>query len=88
MIKDGVMSPIVFGIWKGIVETYTKCRLTYPSDKFVAISGLAVVFQELIKDIYLAGLWKSRLLDCLVWEVLWYVDRILKPAIYKAPSWS
>lgn len=87
-IKNGMMAPMVFGMWKAIVETYSECRLTYPSDKLVAISGLAVLFQELTEDIYLAGLWKSRLLDCLVWEVRWYVERISKPATYRAPSWS
>jgi hypothetical protein len=60
--------------------------MTNPSDKLVAIAGLA---KKLAKpnDRYVAGLWKSRLHEQLQWYVISYYPRQPRPA-WRAPSWS
>jgi len=62
------MSDDLLELWSRVVEEYTRCSLTRPSDKLVAISGLAQLFQEETGDQYLAGMWKSRFLECLNWQ--------------------
>src|SRR5437764_1121155 len=65
--RKGILSDTVLELWSKIVNEYTRCGLTRPIDKLVAISGLAQLFQEETGDQYLAGMWKSRLLECLNW---------------------
>ncbi|KAF2247298.1 HET-domain-containing protein [Trematosphaeria pertusa] len=48
-------------LWHGIVEMYTKCNLTYTTDKLVALSGIAKLMEQALDDEYCAGLWRSRL---------------------------
>ncbi|XP_044723828.1 heterokaryon incompatibility protein (HET) domain-containing protein [Hirsutella rhossiliensis] len=38
--------------WREVVEVYTKCGLTYPRDKLVAISGLAKLIQSIFNVDY------------------------------------
>jgi hypothetical protein len=52
-----------------IVEEYSQCEITIPGDKPPALSGIARLVQEATADVYLAGLWKSRLRDSLEWSV-------------------
>ncbi|KAM4060740.1 heterokaryon incompatibility protein [Hirsutella rhossiliensis] len=40
--------------WREVVEVYTKCGLTYPRDKLVAISGLAKLIQSIFNVDYYA----------------------------------
>ncbi|KAH7074856.1 heterokaryon incompatibility protein-domain-containing protein [Paraphoma chrysanthemicola] len=78
--------------WSEIVETYSKTTLTVPSDKLVALSGLASLFRSVTNDEYVAGLWRS----CLEHMLLWFItppseiDCIpaVRPITYRAPSWS
>jgi hypothetical protein len=73
--------------WSKIVEHYSSCNLTKGEDKLIALSGLASRLQERLKDEYLAGMWRSCLLDSL----LWVADPEFHPkrsAEYRAPSWS
>jgi hypothetical protein len=80
-------------IWCGILEQYTKCRLTFLNDKLVAISGIARLFCEPLVDTYCAGLWIRRMPIELLWtRGMWDFP---KPALpkstqecYRAPSWS
>ncbi|KAE9374007.1 HET-domain-containing protein, partial [Stipitochalara longipes BDJ] len=82
--------------WMEIVEDYTTRSLTVAEDKLTAISSIAEahVFDD---DTYTAGLWKSWLLEGLMWFVPlkaistppWHIT--LFQARYKgyiAPSWS
>jgi len=57
----------VFDMWNSIVTRYTRGCLTYPTDKLVAISGLATRLQKLTNSRYLAGLWERHLADQLLW---------------------
>ncbi|KAF7678836.1 hypothetical protein GT037_002584 [Alternaria burnsii] len=79
--------------WLTILEQYTKCRLTFPKDKLVAISGIARLFCEPLADTYCAGLWIRRMPIELLWKR--GIRDIPKPAVpkstqecYRAPSWS
>ena len=73
--------------WSNIVLEYTRCDLTMGSDKLVAISGVVQMIRRMLKDEYLAGLWRKWL----PYHLLWYKE---KPAdtgrsvIYRAPTWS
>lgn len=49
-------------IWPDIVAQYSRCHLTYASDKPVAISGIARYFQTLgRKNVCIAGLWANTI---------------------------
>lgn len=84
-----------YRVWDGILQSYTRCALTKPADKFVAISGVVKEFTSLVGDDYLAGLWRRVFLDGLLWRV--HEDPStghFVPAVrpdesqYRAPSWS
>lgn len=90
--------------WHNVVRNYTARTLTKPKDKLPAISGLAQYIQrQRPNDRYLAGLWRTTLLDDLTWH--FHSPRALRlhpaaaatttlplgttpPAPPRAPSWS
>lgn len=82
----------VYHLWDKIVKTYTWGSLTKLEDKLIALSGLAKRVQEMLGVEYLAGLWKRILPSQLLWGV--YGNRqgnglpSVRPATYRAPSWS
>jgi hypothetical protein len=57
--------------WSTIVRQYTSCNLTNPSDKLVAISGLARRMHAGIGGTvnYIAGLWDRYLFLQLLWSL-------------------
>lgn len=71
-----------------------ECDLTYASDKFIALSGIAEEFQTMNNDVYLAGLWKVCFFtDQLLWCVKHTNTQLngqpsARLSIYRAPSWS
>ena len=73
-------------IWNIFVKTYTICDLTRPTDKLIALSGVAHFFQEITGDEYIAGLWRSRLVESLDWCV--YDPMAQLSSDYRAPPWS
>ncbi|KAI1777278.1 heterokaryon incompatibility protein-domain-containing protein [Hypoxylon cercidicola] len=76
------------GIWRRLVETYSRCTLTRKSDKLIALAGLASEFQKVVEDEYLAGLWKRNFHKQLNWNPDLLSEnhsRILPSA---APTWS
>ena len=72
--------------WDNIVRLYSGRILTFPSDKLIALSGIADFLGNIHKQEYLAGLWKSELPGSLLWRTrsCWSTSR---PS-YRAPSWS
>lgn len=65
-------------------------KLTYPSDKLPAISGLAAHFGSFLLGVnYLAGIWECGLIDALCWNLTSF-DNVprYRPEEYRAPSWS
>lgn len=78
-------------LWSNTVAAYTRCQLTYQTDKLIAISGLAKDMARLVNDEYLAGLWRRHL----PYHLLWFLEKpssISKSSkgsqSYIAPSWS
>ncbi|KAL1874521.1 hypothetical protein Daus18300_003540 [Diaporthe australafricana] len=73
--------------WKDeVLRPYSSRRLTKPTDKLVALSALASLFQARFKGNYLAGLWREDLLR----ELLWVTRASDKGRSESsdAPSWS
>lgn len=70
--------------WRRIVRVYTRAALTEERDKLVAISALAREMRVVTNDDYLAGLWRTSLVD----DLLWYAVHGKRPKSYRAPSWS
>lgn len=69
-----------------LVKAYTSRALTVPSDRVLAISGIAERYGTPFPSGYLAGLWQFSLLS----QLLWSADKPLqrRPEKYQAPSWS
>jgi hypothetical protein len=55
------------GQWATVVNAYSKCQLTFNSDKFTAFSGLTEYFGGLLSDEYCCGLWRPHLEIQLCW---------------------
>jgi hypothetical protein len=55
-----------------LVQQYSTRKLTIDSDKLPALSGLANLIAMKTGDTYLAGLWKSNLLNDLNWAIKAY----------------
>ncbi|KAF9549267.1 HET-domain-containing protein [Agrocybe pediades] len=72
-------------LWSHLINRYTACEISYSSDKLVAFSSVAEVYQNITNDEYLAGLWKHRFIDGLLWKCGAMRDR---PKEYRAPTWS
>jgi hypothetical protein len=73
-----------YGMWKNWVRTYSAMSLTYPSDKLAAISGIAKMFQYVVHDEYVAGMWRKDLIS----QLITWRGRTVRPSVYRAPSWS
>jgi len=89
--------------WRHSVQNYSKCGLTYPRDKLIAISGVAKEMSKVINDQYLAGLWRSQLPTTLLWSTepngpassfkhqklpTGAGDVWIRPRPLRAPTWS
>ncbi|ROT37165.1 HET-domain-containing protein [Sodiomyces alkalinus F11] len=80
--------------WAGLVEEYTALDLTFESDIFPALSGLAKSYRSILGSRYCAGLWERFLHEGLLWHVAggtmdqdhWAQAR--RPGLWRAPSWS
>uniref|UniRef100_A0A0D2Y6V8 Heterokaryon incompatibility domain-containing protein n=1 Tax=Fusarium oxysporum (strain Fo5176) TaxID=660025 RepID=A0A0D2Y6V8_FUSOF len=70
--------------WYSLLWIYGPRKLTKASDKLPAISGLASIFAQRLNDEYVVGLWRSKLLEGLLWQSL----RCRRVSDYRAPSWS
>jgi hypothetical protein len=55
-------------IWLSVVESYARRNLTQPSDKFKAISGVAMRYWD-GSDRYLAGLWQDTFAEEVIWKL-------------------
>ncbi|KAF5659051.1 heterokaryon incompatibility protein [Fusarium circinatum] len=80
------MTVDVYQQWVNLVKTYSKCSLTCPDDRLMAMAGIAEMFKKNSGDEYLAGLWRSRIVEGLNWVVLEPGPRPQNPE--RVPSWS
>jgi hypothetical protein len=76
----------IYDLWHRIIGAYSRRALTWPSDKLPAISAVAAEFSNILKDNYLAGLWRSNLPR----DLLWTTPRAAphRPKTWRAPTWS
>lgn len=81
---------VPYEAWDDVVKAYTKSHFSYPEDKLVAISGVAKYTKTVIKDTYLAGLWRKRLAAEMAWWLYSHRDKYVLGAEppYYAPSFS
>lgn len=77
-------------LWYRLLWDYTSRRLTKPSDKLPALSGLARKFASRLRCEYVAGLWSNALIEGLSWQGLRERGDHKSPSTsaYIAPSWS
>ncbi|TGJ80113.1 hypothetical protein E0Z10_g8659 [Xylaria hypoxylon] len=73
-------------MWRSLVMAYTALDLTIANDRLPAISGVARVFAQKTRSLYLAGLFKDTLLDDLLWVT--YNCEKSRLVEWRAPSWS
>jgi hypothetical protein len=73
--------------WHDLVSAYSTLKLTQGADKLPALSGLASQLNRAVGDGYVAGLWRSSLIDDMLWETQ-VLDPLPRPKEWRAPSWS
>lgn len=78
--------------WETIVQAYTKRALSYSSDIFPALQGLAATMPSRMGD-YLAGHWRNTLPQSLRWSQACFSSvatrpSVRRPAEWRAPTWS
>jgi hypothetical protein len=78
----------IYDAWYDFVMLYGKCDLTFASDVFPAISGIASSISRASGDQYVAGLWKSDLHRGLMWTAPDSTSSRADLRYYRAPSWS
>jgi len=80
--------------WSRVVEIYSQTQLLYPSDKLIALSGIAKTISRQIDDTYIVGMWKKYPASQLLWRVdpvyengqFSYLSKRSKD--YRAPTFS
>ncbi|EPE36412.1 hypothetical protein GLAREA_05750 [Glarea lozoyensis ATCC 20868] len=82
-----------YEIWITIVQAYTACKLTFPSDKVVALSAIAKVMANILDDEYVVGMWRRYLERELLWGLIdkpMASDEDIQTGSesYRSPSWS
>jgi len=55
-------------LWIELVIEYSSCNLTFPSDKLIALSGLAKHMERVFNIEYCAGLWGHDMVQGLAWH--------------------
>ncbi|KAK4159778.1 heterokaryon incompatibility protein-domain-containing protein [Cladorrhinum sp. PSN259] len=77
-------------LWQKMIMDYSRCALTYPEDKLVALSGIAKLAGKILGDRYVAGMWWKDLAPLLCWYRSMLDQRPVgpRPKTYRAPSWS
>lgn len=79
-----------FSIWHSQFLEYSCREFTFPDDRLPAISPLAEIVGAKTGSTYLAGIWKSDLVNELLWGASKFLGPIVLPGsdAYVAPSWS
>lgn len=85
-LKKGRMTLSIMSSWMRLSTGYSSRIFTRPCDKLYAFSGIAKLFQDYTPDVYVAGMWKSRLTEMMGWWV--DVPQPVLSSKYRAPSWS
>jgi hypothetical protein len=76
--------------WRSLVHKYSTRKLTYESDRLLALAAIAEKMQSFRpNEKYFAGIWSDNLLEDLAWHTTQMAnrDRPVAPKT-RAPSWS
>ncbi|KAH6872968.1 hypothetical protein BKA58DRAFT_401133 [Alternaria rosae] len=73
--------------YRQVVGYYANMDLSVPSDKPIALSGIAKHIMPHNGDTYVAGMWRKSLGTHLFWAPM-PDPRTSRPQIYRAPTWS
>ncbi len=86
LLSDEKSEAMVRRMWREIVKSYSRRRLTRGEDKLPALSGVARLLANATGDDYVAGLWRSAL----PFDLLWRCDPSspLRREKVRKPSWS
>lgn len=85
--KNPALLPQLPRQWRRLLVQYSPLLLTKPSDKLVAIAGIAKLMRNCRGSDYLAGHWR----DSFILDMLWKSDRPSSSSSQltaRAPSWS
>lgn len=77
----------LYTLWSRILESYGSAQLSFPTDRSVAISGLARTFCHLFQlpaEDYICGLWRPKFIQQLMWCTYGSKRRVDS----RIPSWS
>lgn len=74
--------------WVDFMSDYSASRLTYDTDRLVAMAGIVDRFVEGLQDDFLGGLWRKRLVSQLLWRRANTRAYGRRAREYIAPSWS
>lgn len=85
MTKDGDYHSWQHHWWR-IVHDYTACSLSFPSDRWTAISGLATMVANKAGSRLVFGLWEMKLSEEMMWEVSGSRQDVRVEG--QGPSWS
>jgi len=75
-------------MWESVVREYSAASLTKDTDRPIALSGVANKLQDLLKDNYVAGLWRSNIIHELLWHNEGSSGDLYRPIPCVAPTWS
>ncbi|KAF7190432.1 hypothetical protein HII31_08146 [Pseudocercospora fuligena] len=81
----------IYRLWDHKTEAYSRCVLTVPSDRSVAVLGLTHAFAKLLglhQDDCFFGMWNTRFVYELMWVTLEAGSEISVRIDGKVPSWS
>lgn len=67
----------LYGAWGDVLARYSRCNLTFASDRAVAFAGIAKFFKALVDDNYVAGLCIRNLAS----EMPWFRNCLLTKAV-------
>jgi hypothetical protein len=83
---QGLDDDSFYQLWRAYRSQYSKCALTHSTDKLVAIRGIASLVGEVTGDEFVAGLWRSRIIEEMCWTGPNYSEQ--KSTEWIAPTWS
>lgn len=87
-IKASNAADFYLSFWyRQVLGHYTNMDLSVPSDKLIALSGIAKHIMPHTGDTYVAGMWRKSLGTHLFWITL-TDPRTSRPQVYRAPTWS
>jgi len=70
--------------WGMVLQNYTRRSLSFQSDRFNALYGMAQRYEKVFQDQYIAGLWAGHL----HYSLLWFLEQPSERRHPEWPSWS